>query len=80
MKPASLLLRYILPALAGVTMGRLIAPESSSPASNSSAAKASDRRGDNSSLPPLPDDPHAIRLAALLLIRVVWVGMRRRLV
>lgn len=65
MKPASLILRYILPALAGVAAGNLLVPGAPSNEDKASASKASARGDREAALPPLADDFHAINLAAL---------------
>lgn len=65
MKPSSLVIRYVLPALAGVAVGKLLVPENATSESKLSAAKAGERENLADSHAPLPDDSHAIELAAL---------------
>ncbi|MCW1915931.1 hypothetical protein OJ996_20250 [Luteolibacter sp. GHJ8] len=65
MKPASLILRYIFPALAGVAVGSLLVPGSPSSEDRAAASKASARGDREAALPPLADDFHTIELAAL---------------
>jgi hypothetical protein len=65
MKPASPILRYIFPALAGAAVGSLLVPKSPSSEDRAAASKASARGDREAALPPLADDFHTIKLAAL---------------